>query len=414
MAELDRACCDYPDAVTGIVTAEKLAELANKNQHESTLRNAILVESIQGLPDIKMMQAESRFLQQWNSYVAITAESGVQTRKVTHGLVSWGMSIQNLLYATVVAVGAPLVINGDITTGAMVAASMLSSRMVAPMTALCGVLARWQQVKVAKASLDNLMALPVEGGWMSRGSIERFCTVIMNFATPSFVTAKTMAPHRCELNSFLSKPGKIAVLGRIGAGKSTLLQAMMGNVELTSGELRLDDLSLPQIDLADIRRNATLLTQEARLFHGTLRENVTLGRPMASDDELVKVLELCGALEFVNKLPMGLEHLVMEGGLGLSGGQRQSLLLARALIRDPNIILLDEPTSFFDERTEKAFVEQLARWAGERTLIIATHKAAVLNIVDRILVIQDGQLALDKPKATVFEQEKARAQVVNI
>lgn len=117
MAELDRACCDYPDAVTGIVTAEKLAELANKNQHESTLRNAILVESIQGLPDIKMMQAESRFLQQWNSYVAITAESGVQTRKVTHGLVSWGMSIQNLLYATVVAVGAPLVINGDITTG---------------------------------------------------------------------------------------------------------------------------------------------------------------------------------------------------------------------------------------------------------------------------------------------------------
>lgn len=188
----------------------------------------------------------------------------------------------------------------------------------------------------------------------------------------------------------------------------------MGNVELASGELRLDDLSLPQIDLADIRRNATLLTQEARLFHGTLRENLTLGRPMASDDELVKVLELCGALEFVNKLPMGLEHVVMEGGLGLSGGQRQSLLLARSLIRDPNIILLDEPTSFFDERTEKAFVEQLARWAGERTLIIATHKAAVLNIVDRILVIQDGQLALDKPKATVFEQEKARAQVVNI
>ncbi|VTN24948.1 ATP-binding protein [Klebsiella pneumoniae] len=148
----------------GLLLQKKLAELANKNQHESTLRNAILVESIQGLPDIKMMQAESRFLQQWNSYVAITAESGVQTRKVTHGLVSWGMSIQNLLYATVVAVGAPLVINGDITTGAMVAASMLSSRMVAPMTALCGVLARWQQVKVAKASLDNLMALPVEGG----------------------------------------------------------------------------------------------------------------------------------------------------------------------------------------------------------------------------------------------------------
>ena len=211
------------------------------------------------------------------------------------------------------------------------------------------------------------MALPVEGG-LDEPRIHR--AVLhgnYEFRNAEFRYGKDNGPAPLRIKQLSIKAGeKIAVLGRIGAGKSTLLQAMMGNVELTSGELRLDDLSLPQIDLADIRRNATLLTQEARLFHGTLRENVTLG------------------------------------------------LLARALIRDPNIILLDEPTSFFDERTEKAFVEQLARWAGERTLIIATHKAAVLNIVDRILVIQDGQLALDKPKATVFEQEKARAQVVNI
>lgn len=192
-----------------------------------------------------------------------------------------------------------------------------------------------------------------------------------------------------RINQLSIKAGeRIAILGRIGAGKSTLLQAMMGNVELVAGELRLDDLSLPQIDLADIRRNATLLTREARLFHGTLRENLILGRPAATDDEIFSVLTLCGALEFVRKLPLGLEHIVMEGGVGLSGGQRQSLLLARTLLRDPNIVLLDEPTSYFDERTEKAFVEQLALWAGERTMIIATHKAAVLNIVDRILVIQ--------------------------
>ncbi|SQC64211.1 ATP-binding protein [Klebsiella pneumoniae] len=399
----------------GLLLQKKLAELANKNQHESTLRNAILVESIQGLPDIKMMQAESRFLQQWNSYVAITAESGVQTRKVTHGLVSWGMSIQNLLYATVVAVGAPLVINGDITTGAMVAASMLSSRMVAPMTALCGVLARWQQVKVAKASLDNLMALPVEGG-LDEPRINR--AVLhgnYEFRNAEFRYGKDNGPAPLRIKQLSIKAGeKIAVLGRIGAGKSTLLQAMMGNVELTSGELRLDDLSLPQIDLADIRRNATLLTQEARLFHGTLRENVTLGRPMASDDELVKVLELCGALEFVNKLPMGLEHLVMEGGLGLSGGSGSHCCWLERSSAIPILFCwMNPPHSLMNEQ-KKAFVEQLARWAGERTLIIATHKAAVLNIVDRILVIQDGQLALDKPKATVFEQEKARAQVVNI
>ena len=535
----------------GLLLQRKLAALANKNQHENTLRNAILVESIQGLQDIKMMQAESRFLHQWNSYIAITAESGVKTRRLTHGLVSWGMSVQNLLYATVVVVGAPLVINGDITTGAMVAASMLSTRMVAPMTALCGVLARWQQVKTAKASLDNLMALPVEGGQDETRVHRAVLHGNYEFRQAEFRYGLNDAAIPLRINQLSIKAGeRIAILGRIGAGKSTLLQAMMGNVELVSGELRLDDLSLPQIDLADIRRNATLLTQEARLFHGTLRENLILGRSAATDDEIFSVLTLCGALEFVRKLPLGLEHVIMEGGLGLSGGQRQSLLLARTLLRDPNIILLDEPTSFFDERTEKAFVEQLAQWAGERTMIIATHKAAVLNlpqidladirrnatlltqearlfhgtlrenlilgrsaatddeifsvltlcgalefvrklplglehvimegglglsggqrqslllartllrdpniilldeptsffdertekafveqlaqwagertmiiathkaavlnIVDRILVIQDGQLALDKPKATVFEQEKARGQVVNI
>ena len=363
----------------------------------------------------KMMQAESRFLHQWNSYIAITAESGVRTRRLTHGLVSWGMSVQNLLYATVVVVGAPLVINGDITTGAMVAASMLSTRMVAPMTALCGVLARWQQVKTAKASLDNLMALPVEGGQDEPRVHRAVLHGNYEFRQAEFRYGLNDAAIPLRINQLSIKAGeRIAILGRIGAGKSTLLQAMMGNVELVAGELRLDDLSLPQIDLADIRRNATLLTQEARLFHGTLRENLILGRPAATDDEIFSVLTLCGALEFVRKLPLGLEHIVMEGGVGLSGGQRQSLLLARTLLRDPNIVLLDEPTSYFDERTEKAFVEQLALWAGERTMIIATHKAAVLNIVDRILVIQDGQLALDKPKATVFEQEKARGQVVNI
>ncbi len=268
-----------------------------------------------------MMQAESRFLHQWNSYIAITAESGVKTRRLTHGLVSWGMSVQNLLYATVVVVGAPLVINGDITTGAMVAASMLSTRMVAPMTALCGVLARWQQVKTAKASLDNLMALPVEGGQDETRVHRAVLHGNYEFRQAEFRYGLNDAAIPLRINQLSIKAGeRIAILGRIGAGKSTLLQAMMGNVELVSGELRLDDLSLPQIDLADIRRNATLLTQEARLFHGTLRENLILGRPAATDDEIFSVLTLCGALEFVRKLPLGLEHVIMEGGLGLSGG----------------------------------------------------------------------------------------------
>ena len=160
-------------------------------------------------------------------------------------------------------------INGDITTGAMVAASMLSTRMVAPMTALCGVLARWQQVKTAKASLDTLMALPVEGGQDEPRVHRAVLHGNYEFRQAEFRYGLNDAAIPLRINQLSIKAGeRIAVLGRIGAGKSTLLQAMMGNIELVSGELRLDDLSLPQIDLADIRRNATLLTQEARLFHG--------------------------------------------------------------------------------------------------------------------------------------------------
>jgi len=390
--------------VPGLLYQKKLARLAQQNLQEATLRNAILVESLQGIQDIKLMQAESRFLQQWNSYISITAESGVKTRELTHGLVAWGTTIQSLVYATVVVVGAPLVISGDITTGAMVAASMLSARMIAPMTALCGVLARWQQVKVAKHSLDQLMALPVEDHpdemkvhrALLHGNYE------LQQATFSYGQESEAIP--LQVNKLSIAAGeKIALLGRMGAGKSTLLQALSGNLEKVSGQVRLDDLSLEHIDMADMRRNIGLLTQEARLFHGTIRDNLLLGRPTSDDEEIFDVLTLTGAIDFVRQLPLGLEHPIMEGGTGLSGGQRQSLLLSRTLLRDPNIVLLDEPTASFDEPSEKQFIERLEKWIGHRTLIIATHRAAILALTERVIVLKEGRIAMDTSREELFK-----------
>ncbi|GAA0504724.1 type I secretion system permease/ATPase [Tatumella terrea] len=397
--------------IPGLLMQKKLARQARKNVHEATLRNAILVESLQGIQDIKLMQAESHFQQQWNSYIQVTAESGAQTRKITHGLLSWGTTLQNLVYALVVVIGAPLVISGDITTGAMVAASLLSSRMIAPMTALCGVLARWQQVKAAKAGLDNLMQLPVEN---NREEVKVHTPVLhgeYTFAQASFRYADQQGPAPLTVHNLHIKAGeKIALLGRNGAGKSTFLQALVGNVDLVSGELRADSLSLPHIDIADIRRNTGLLTQDARLFHGTLRENLVLGRSQATDSDIFEILEVCAAADFIKKLPLGLEHPIMEGGSGLSGGQRQAILLARTLLRDPNIVLLDEPTASLDEHTEKEFIERFTRWIGGRTLIIATHRAAVLSLVDRVLVLKDGQLTLDTPKAKLLNKDAREKQ----
>ncbi|WP_288655092.1 MULTISPECIES: ATP-binding cassette domain-containing protein [Pantoea] len=385
--------------VPGLLSQKKLAKLAQQALKESTLRNAVLVESVQGLEDIKLMQAEDRFLQQWNSYIRITAQSGVAMRKVMHSLISWGVTVQGLVYASVIVVGAPMVINGDITTGAIVAASLLSSRMIAPMATLCGVLARWQQVRAAKTSLDGLMNLPVEN---SSDETRIHCPVLFGhyqFTDAMFRYYSDSLTMALRIKSLTIQPGeRIAVLGRNGSGKSTLLQAMAGGMDLVSGELRLDNLSLPHIDVADVRRNVGLLTQNARLFHGTLRENLTLGAAHATDDAIFSALTVSGGAEFIRRLPLGLDHPIMEGGTGLSGGQRQSLLLARMLLRDPNIVLLDEPTAALDDHTEKEFIERLGAWLNGRTLIVATHRAAILSLVDRILVLKEGQLVMDSPK----------------
>ena len=152
------------------------------------------------------------------------------------------------------------------------------------------------------------------------------------------------------------------------------------------------------------------MTQNARLFHGTLRENITLGMPRATDEEIVNVLEMCGAASFVQKLPKGLDYPIMENGVGLSGGQRQSILLARMLLRDPNIVLLDEPTASLDEHTEREFIQRLSQWLGNRTLVVATHRVPVLELVERVVVLKEGMLVMDAPKAQALNNSRMQQQ----
>ncbi|MBA8226141.1 type I secretion system permease/ATPase [Escherichia fergusonii] len=395
----------------GLLLQKKLAVLANQAAHEATLRNAVLVESVQGLEDIKLMQAENRFLQQWNSYIRITGESGLRTRRLTQGLINWGMSVQSLVYAAVIMFGAPMVIDGTLTTGAVVAASMLGSRMIAPMANLCGVLARWQQVKAAKTGLDSIMQLPSEtGGDENRVHQEIFHGHYV-FENAQFRYHHEDQRIPLRISHLEIRPGeKIAILGRNGAGKSTLLQALAGGMELVEGDVRLDCLSLSQIDMADLRRNIGFISQNARLFYGSLRENLTLGAPHASDAQLFEALEISGGATFVKRLAKGLDHTVMEGGNGLSGGQRQSILLARMLLRSPNIVLLDEPSAALDEHTEREFIQRMIPWLGNRTLIVATHRVPILELVERVVVLKEGQLVMDAPKAQALSGSRANAK----
>lgn len=385
--------------VPGLLAQRKLRTHATEAMRESSLRNAMLVEAVQGIEDIKTLQAEERFQRLWNNYTAASAEAQLKLRGLANSLTAWTHNVQMGVYATTVFVGAPMVIAGDITTGVLVGASVMGSRMLAPMAQLTQVLSRLQQARIGASSLDSIMQLPVD----HPEDESRIAMPVIEgrFALRSadFRYGDPTSPIVLSVKSLDIAPGeRVAVLGRNGAGKSTLLQALSGMLEPCSGEVLLDGMALSQIDPADVRRDAGLLTQNARLFHGTIRDNLTLGAPAASDAELVKVLMMVGADQFIRTLQRGLEHPILEGGAGLSGGQVQALLLARLLLRNPSILLLDEPTASMDEATERHFIAQFDKWSRGRTLVVATHRTRVLDLADRVLVVERGSIIRDQSR----------------
>jgi len=389
--------------IPGIFAQKRLRRLAETNTRESSLRNAMLVEAIQGLDDIKSMQAETRFQNLWNHYNETTSGSSMELRDLINRLSSWAQTVQGGVFAVVIFFGAPMVMAGEMSTGVLVASSMLSSRMLAPLASVTQILNRWQQAAVARKALDGLMALPVDAS-QDEQPIHK-PALRGDFRLKNAVFGYNPQTPVLKIGQMSIAPGeRIAILGRNGAGKSTLLSGLAGLLEPLSGEIRVDDVVMGLIDPTDVRRDICLMGQGARLFHGTLRENLTLGAPMASDEAILETLDQMGLADFVHRLPEGLDHLVQEGGLGLSGGQKQGLLLARLFLRNPSVLLLDEPTASFDEVSEAMVIDVLGRLGKNISVIVATHRPAMLRIVERLIVVNNGGIVMDGPKNQILAQ----------
>ncbi|OYQ72787.1 type I secretion system permease/ATPase [Wohlfahrtiimonas sp. G9077] len=394
----------------GLLAQGKLRAYANQAMRESALRNAMLVEAIQGNEDIKTLQAEQRFQAQWNNYNAVAADVNLRLRSLISTLNSWTQSVQTAAFAVIVLFGAPMVMDGELSTGSLIAASILGGRMIAPMAGITQILSRWQQAKVALSGLNQLMELPVDHPVGQKKVHKSALQGHYQIKNAHFAYHAEQQNASLSIKNLEIKPGEtIAVLGRNGAGKSTLLQVLSGLLEPKDGTVTIDGVSLGHIDPADVRRDIGLMGQNSGLFHGTIRDNLTLGAPLATDDELMRALSMTGALSFIQKIPTGLDYVIAEGGRGLSGGQRQSLLLSRLFIRNPHIALLDEPTSALDEVTEKQFIAALDQWRVGKTLVIATHKMSIVNLADRIIVIDDGQIVLDDNKENALKRLSGQA-----
>ena len=383
--------------IPGLLVQRPLGKLSSEGMRESAIRNATLVEAVQGLEDIKLMRAEQRFQNQWNNTNDVAASVGMKQRWLTGLLLTWTQEVQSIVYAVVLLVGCYLVISGDMTTGALVGTSILASRTIAPLSQISGVLSRWQSAKVARKGLDPQHGKKVHKAHL-RGDY-RLDDVGFYYDEEEKLTVLNISKLRIRAGE------RVAVLGRNGSGKSTLLHLLAGMQEPQQGSILLDDIALNHLDPADVRRDMQLLSQQARLFFGSVRDNILMGNPLATDEEIHQALVNSGALEFVRKQKMGLNTIINEGGTGLSGGQRQALLLARALITSPNILLLDEPTAWRDEVSEKQFIQHLHQWLGtRRTLVVATHRLPILDLVARNIVLENGKVVMDGPRDAILRQ----------
>lgn len=409
--------------IPGLLLQIPLSKLSNATAQESALRHAILVESIEGIEDIKALQAERRFHRLWDRYSQASSVTATKQKQYISMYVYWIQSVQQLAYVMVIVAGVYMVLAGDMTTGGVIGCSMLTGRALSPFAQLAQIFTRWQSAKTAKKGLDDLLEKPIDhptgAERMRRAHIagEYELTGVEFGYDPE-------APANLRIGSIRIKAGeKVALVGRNGAGKTTLLKLLGAALPAQKGAIVLDKANIQHIDTNDVRNKVSLLTQESRLFHGSIQENIQIGSPLASRAQFDEALSISGAGQIVRTLSKGLETTVMEGGSGLSGGQKQAIMLARTLLRDPSIVLLDEPTSAMDEASEKQFIKEIKPWMEERTVVIATHRPAILELVDRIIVMERGRVIIDDRKdvvlarlqgAAVADMPQKTAQIVQL
>ncbi|MFK2916058.1 type I secretion system permease/ATPase [Dyella koreensis] len=398
--------------IVSVLVQWPLARIMNENLRESSLKQGVLIESIEGLETLKAVGGESFMQRRWDRFSGLAAATSMKSRHLSGlatGLITFFQQIQTVV---IIVIGVYLIEAKELTQGSLIATVMLASRAIAPLNQVIGLAVRYQQAKVALKSMNQLMAMPTERNAGQDYLADHQLTGQLQLQGIGFSYPVPMGqpapPPMLSNISFTVQPGeRVGIVGKVGSGKSTLLRLIARLYEPTNGQLLADGLNTSQIDPADWRHAVGYVGQHSRLFYGTLRQNILIGRPNATAQEFLDVLRLTGLESIAARHPLGVNLPIGETGEGLSGGQRQLVALARALIARPKVLLLDEPASGMDAQTEVRFVEQLKQVMHGQTLLLVTHRPSLLTLVDRVVVMDDGKVALDGEKAAVLAQLSA-------
>ncbi len=390
----------------GWIVQKRMARLTAASFKETAQKNAVVVETLVGLESIKAAGAESAAASRWEQAVADHIRTNIEIRHQSNAGMNMVQAAQSLIQVVMIIVGFYMVAAGQLTTGALIAATMLAGRALGPVGAVAMLLTRVHQAKIAYNSLSEIVHAPQErpdgASFVAKTSFQGRITC----EGVTFAYEPEAGPVLRDVSFEIAAGERVGIIGGIGSGKTTLLKLIPALHEPASGRVLIDGLGASQIDPAILRGNACLMLQGADLFHGTIRSNITLGMPGARDELVLRAAHTAGVIDWIARLPKGLDTPVRERGAGLSGGQRQGVVLARALLRTPRILLLDEPTSDMDGRTEATVIDRLGRAMQGHTLVVVTHRPALLDLVDRLIVMEHGRKLFDGPKVQVLDALK--------
>jgi ATP-binding cassette, subfamily C, bacterial LapB len=379
----------------------RMHQLAETTYRASAQRNATLIEGLVGFETVKAMGAEAPIQRKWEQSAALLARVGAQLRLLSSSATNGSAFVQQTINLVIVILGVWLIGERMLTMGGLIACTMLASRAMAPIAQVAGLLVQYHTASTALTSLDEMMKREVErpddSNFIARGSVQG----AIEFRDVSFAYPGQTTPALRNV-SFRIRPGeKIGILGRIGSGKTTLEKLILGLYRPTGGAVLIDGIDLRQLDPAELRRHIGYVQQDVMLFYGSLRENITLATPLADDADVLKAATVGGIMDLVNSHPQGFDMVVGERGESLSGGQRQGVAIARAVLHDPSILLLDEPTSSMDHSSEEAVKKRLSEYARGKTMLVVSHRTSLLDLVDRIIVIDAGRIVADGPREQV-------------
>ena len=387
-----------------IILRKKLQTSIKETYKASSSKNGVLIESISAIESLKTLSALGYAQWKWEEATGNIADKSIRTKFLSTSIMTVTSFLVQLNTVLVIIGGVYLISDNNLSLGGLIATVIISSRAIAPMGQVASLLANYEHTKASYQAIDSIMNLPVEHPAGKRFVQRPEYKGDIEFRNVTFTYPQADKSSLEEVNFKIKQGHSYGLVGKIGSGKSTIQKLILGLYSIQEGSIIIDNIDIKQLDLGDLRKNIAYVSQDVVLFSGSLKENLIYRAPHADDEMILRAAELSGVMDFVNKHPKGFDMQITERGSNLSGGQRQSIAIARAILLDSPIVVLDEPTSMMDNGTETKIIKNLTNYLEGKTVILVTHRPSLLKLVENMMVFDEGRLMLQGSKDDVLKK----------